>query len=179
MCNFLQPHVVSSLSDQNFLFSIRFPISKHNPWSSLRVKVHVKQPDTTGVYTLCIFYYWLRAEWSRGRSSSPGRVKNFLFSTSSGPFLGSTQPPVQWIPGALSPGVKRQGREADHSPPIKPRLRKRGSIHPLPHTPSWSSAQLLKHRFNFTFFTFLYRRRRTLNWIRIYICLKAWYRAAN
>jgi hypothetical protein len=29
-----------------------------------------------------------------------------------------TQPPVQWVPGVLSPGVKaRPGRDADHSPP--------------------------------------------------------------
>jgi hypothetical protein len=27
------------------------------------------------------------------------------------------QPPIQWVPGALSQGVKRAGREADHSPP--------------------------------------------------------------
>jgi hypothetical protein len=30
-----------------------------------------------------------------GRSLSPGRVKNFLFSTSSRPDLGSTQPPIK------------------------------------------------------------------------------------
>jgi hypothetical protein len=53
---------------------------------------------------------------TRGRSSSPGKVKNFLFSTSSRPVLGSTQPPIQWLPGTLSPWVKRQGREADNSP---------------------------------------------------------------
>jgi hypothetical protein len=35
---------------------------------------------------------------------------------SSRPALGSTQPPIQWVPGALSPGVKRPRREADHSP---------------------------------------------------------------
>jgi len=28
-----------------------------------------------------------------------------------------TQPPIQWVTGALSPGVKRPDREADHSPP--------------------------------------------------------------
>jgi hypothetical protein len=32
--------------------------------------------------------------------------------------LGPTQPPVQWVPGVLSPGVKtRPARDADHSPP--------------------------------------------------------------
>jgi hypothetical protein len=59
---------------------------------------------------------WLRTGRPRGRSTCPGRVKNFLFSTSSRLALGSTQPAIQWVPGALSPGVKRPGREADHSP---------------------------------------------------------------
>jgi hypothetical protein len=31
--------------------------------------------------------------------------------------LGPTQPHIQWVPGALSLGVKRPWREADHSPP--------------------------------------------------------------
>jgi hypothetical protein len=44
-------------------------------------------------------------------------VGSRIFSISSRPTLGSTQPPVQWVPGALSPGVNRPGREADHSPP--------------------------------------------------------------
>jgi hypothetical protein len=60
---------------------------------------------------------WLRAARPRGRSSSPGRVQNFLFSTASRPALGSIQPPIQWVPGALSPEVKWLGREADHSLP--------------------------------------------------------------
>jgi hypothetical protein len=60
---------------------------------------------------------WLRAGRPRGRSTSSGRVKNFLFSTSSRPALGSTQPPIQWVAEALSSAVKWPGREAVHSPP--------------------------------------------------------------
>jgi hypothetical protein len=37
--------------------------------------------------------------------------KNFRFSVSSRPALASTQPPIQWVPGILSPGVRRLGRE--------------------------------------------------------------------
>jgi hypothetical protein len=55
----------------------------------------------------------------RGLSWSPGRVKYFSFSTSSRPVLGPTQPPIQWIPG-----VKRQEREAEHSPPASAEVKK-------------------------------------------------------
>jgi hypothetical protein len=41
----------------------------------------------------------------------------FLFTTAPRTALGPTQPPIQWVPGALSLGVKRSGREADHSHP--------------------------------------------------------------
>jgi hypothetical protein len=50
--------------------------------------------------------------------TSPGRVNNFIFSTSSRPALGPTQPPIQCVPRALYTGVKRAGREADHSSPV-------------------------------------------------------------
>jgi hypothetical protein len=39
-------------------------------------------------------------------------------------FWGPTQPPIQWVPSALSLGVKRQGREADHSSPTSPKIKK-------------------------------------------------------
>jgi len=39
----------------------------------------------------------------------------FLFHTMSRPALGPTQTLIQWIPEALSLGVKRPGREAYHS----------------------------------------------------------------
>jgi hypothetical protein len=57
-------------------------------------------------------------------SLSPGRAKNFLFAGSSRPALRPTQPPIQWVPGALSQGVKRPGREADQSRPISAKVKK-------------------------------------------------------
>jgi hypothetical protein len=40
-----------------------------------------------------------------------------FFTTASRTALGPTQPPTQRVRGALSLGVKRPVREADHSPP--------------------------------------------------------------
>jgi hypothetical protein len=39
----------------------------------------------------------------------------YFFTAASRKALGPNQPPIQWEPGALSLGVKRPGREADHS----------------------------------------------------------------
>jgi hypothetical protein len=51
-------------------------------------------------------------------------VGSRIFSMSSRPALGPTRPPIQWVPGTLSPGIKRQGREADHSPPTSAEVKK-------------------------------------------------------
>jgi hypothetical protein len=39
-----------------------------------------------------------------------------LFTIASRTALGPTQPPLQWVLGAVSLGVKPPGRETDHSP---------------------------------------------------------------
>jgi hypothetical protein len=57
---------------------------------------------------------------------------HFSFTTTYRPALGSTQPPIQSVPGNLSTGVKRPGREADHYLYIAPRLRMCGAIPPSP-----------------------------------------------
>jgi len=54
----------------------------------------------------------------------------FFFTTASRTALEPTQPPIQWIPGALSLGVKRSGCEADHSH-LVPTSRMHGAIPPF------------------------------------------------
>jgi hypothetical protein len=51
-------------------------------------------------------------------------VGSRIFSKSSRPALRSTQPPIQCLSGTLSPGVKRPGREVDHSPPTSAEVNK-------------------------------------------------------
>jgi hypothetical protein len=58
-----------------------------------------------------------------------------------------TEPPIQWVLGALSPGAKRQRREADHSPPSCAEVKNGGAMPPLSHMPS-------RHRDNFSIFVF-------------------------
>jgi hypothetical protein len=40
------------------------------------------------------------------------------------PAIGPTQPPIQWVSEAVSSGIKRPGREADHSPPTSAEVKK-------------------------------------------------------
>jgi hypothetical protein len=60
--------------------------------------------------------------------------------------LGTTQPPIQCVPGALSLGVKRPGREADHSPPFSAEVKERVELCSTPPIRLHG-----KHRDNFTF----------------------------
>jgi hypothetical protein len=73
----------------------------------------------------------------------------FLFTTTFRLALGPTQPPIQWVPRALSLGVKRQGREAGHSPSSSAEVKECVEL----YLRSPNTAQL-KHMDKFTF-TFL------------------------
>jgi len=49
-------------------------------------------------------------------------------------YISPTQPPIQWLLGALFLGIKRPGREDDHLHLVS-RSEMRGAITPLPNIP--------------------------------------------
>jgi hypothetical protein len=57
--------------------------------------------------------------------------------------LEPTQLPIQWVPGALSLGVKQLGCEGDHSPPSSAEVKECMELYlHFPDIPSWHGAQL-------------------------------------
>jgi hypothetical protein len=67
------------------------------------------------------------------------------FTTASRTALEPTQPPIQWVREALSLGVKRPGREADHSPPPSAEVKNAWSYTSTPHY-AFMAWCLVKHR---------------------------------
>jgi hypothetical protein len=82
--------------------------------------------------------YGLRA--GRPKFDSRQEQEIFLYSKESRLALEPTQPPIQWVPGALFWGEKRSGRKADHSPASSAEIKNGGPILLPSHEPSWHSA---------------------------------------
>jgi len=87
----------------------------------------------------------------RSRDSSVG-IATRLRAGRSGSRLAlePTHPPIQWIPGAISLGIKRPGREADHSPTSSAEDKNAWSYTSTPYY-VFTAWCLVKHRDNFTF----------------------------
>jgi hypothetical protein len=81
----------------------------------------------------------------------------------------STQTPIQWVPGALSPGLKRPGREADHSPPFSADVKECVGLYlHSPITPSWRGVQLHNKKKKSTRTTLPYISLETFGYILVY-----------
>jgi hypothetical protein len=107
-----------------------------NPPDSVLINQCVAASSILIYFRKFISRYWM---WGRSRGSSvsivtdyglddrgsiPDRGRGFFFLVSaSRPALGSTQPPIQWVPGVLSPVVKRgRGVMLTTHPHLVPRL---------------------------------------------------------
>jgi hypothetical protein len=76
--------------------------------------------------------------WTAGLRFPAGQIFSLLHSVQTG--SGAHPESYPMGTGALSPGVKRPGREADHSPPSSADVKNGGAIPLLPHMPSWHRA---------------------------------------
>jgi hypothetical protein len=62
--------------------------------------------------------------WVGGLDLLTPSITTSLNHNPSRPALRSTQTPIQWVPEALFPGVKRPRREVNHSPPTNAEVKK-------------------------------------------------------
>jgi hypothetical protein len=67
-----------------------------------------------------------------GRGLNPGKGKIFS-SPVSRPALRPNQPPIQWVLGALSTGIKQPGHEAHQSPSFSTEVKNGRAIPLIPH----------------------------------------------
>jgi hypothetical protein len=65
--------------------------------------------------------------------------RHFSVLTAPGAALVSTQSFIVWAPEAISQELKRQGREADQSPPSIAQSKKCEAVPPLPNMSSYNS----------------------------------------
>jgi hypothetical protein len=109
------------------------------------------QPQQSSTHANMKLSYQVRAGWMTPVRFLAGGGDGiiFLFATASRPVLGTTQPSIQWVLGVLTPGVKRQGCEADSSPPSSAKVRNAWSCTSTPQYVfmAWC---LDKYRDNFT-----------------------------
>jgi len=94
------------------------------------------------------FYEFSGSDIQCRRVRFPAGLRIFLF-TASRPASGSTQPPIQWVPGALSLSVRLPGCEADYSPASNAKVKNTCSYTSTPQYVFmvWCS---VKHRNHFT-----------------------------
>jgi hypothetical protein len=111
-------------------YSAEQPVLIHNSLCSfVNVRNQALHPYTTtgkmGLYVLIVTF--LDSRKDDKRFGNERQQVDSIYK------LGSNHPTsYPMSTGALFPGVKQPGREANHSSPSGPRSRKRGSIHPLP-----------------------------------------------
>jgi hypothetical protein len=147
---------VEILEDENAAWQVSRPRIEHGTSHMSRAKRYTAYFDTsiheviTGTYHvqgLSVTHNLQAFQYNRFKY----KMYAFLFTTASRTALGPTQPPIQWVPGALSLGVKRPVREADHSPPSSAEVKNAWRYTSTPQY-VFMEWRIVKHRDNFTFY---------------------------
>jgi hypothetical protein len=104
-----------------------------------------RQSKHSWVKTTETHYHHLHVRTTCLNSSRPFPTSWYPLSFMNLILLHTTQcfyltPPIQWVPTVISPGVKRPGREPDHSSISSAEVMNGGAIPPLADMSSWHSA---------------------------------------
>jgi hypothetical protein len=94
----------------SYYLALLYPVLTQPIYSSHMARDQVSHPyKTTGSrgssVKLSQYSDWLRTRWPGFDPRQRQRI--FSLASASRPALGPTQPPIQWVLGVLSPGVKR------------------------------------------------------------------------
>jgi hypothetical protein len=139
---FLLSQSTAPLTDNPYLYSILANLNN----TDLQ---YINTPISNGSYVLWLDKYYCingKPESAVGIATScslddrgvgvwfPVGSENFFSPRHPDRLWGSTQSPIRWVLGALSPGVKRSGSEADHSSAVSAEVNKIWIyIPPLPY----------------------------------------------
>jgi hypothetical protein len=116
---------------RDFLFSMTEINTRNLPGGKGRPALDAG--NLTAIYEPIVYKTWEPRRLISLHVSTACYRDSFTFITSI-LSLGPTQTPIQWIPEAVSLGIKRYGREADHLPPPSAEIKNDGVIPPLPQT---------------------------------------------
>jgi hypothetical protein len=139
-------HSIRSRIDNSdkIIISIRLHYSKY------LLSMQMYSSNDTAAASLILPFPYAVAVWKHVYDPPPFLLGIFLFTTEFRTAPGPTQPPIQWVSGALSLELKRPGREANHSPPSSTEVKNEWSYTSTPPYVfmGWC---LVKHRDSFTF----------------------------
>ena len=123
----------------------RSQISRYHTSHHYTQAIPLVSSSHIGIVEFIVYYSWEPLLFIDGgiMVQFPAGAPDFFFSEVSTMVLGPIHPSIQWVPRALSLGVKQPGREADRSHPFSADLWICGTIDPLPHMPLFhAQAQL-------------------------------------